>query len=110
MDYFVDTLGFERTAIFPPDGEAGPVYGIVNRDGVEFHLQIRRRTLWVEPREEIESDAYVRIDDVDARYEEHRAAGVTVLREICDEDYGQRDFCIETPDGHRIVFGSPAPD
>jgi hypothetical protein len=27
--------------------------------------------------------------------------------EICDEEYGMRDFCIETPDGDRIAFGSP---
>ncbi len=24
-----------------------------------------------------------------------------------DEDYGVRDFCIETPAGQRIAFGSP---
>jgi len=32
---------------------------------------------------------------------------VTVIFPPCDEDYGMRDFGIETPDGHRLNFGSP---
>ena len=108
VDWFVGVLGFELTApLFGVPGDEGPVYGIVHRDGLPVHVQIRRREVWTGEREAIETDVYVYVDDVDALYAEYVAAGVTVFREICDEDYGMRDFCIETPDGHRIAFGSP---
>jgi hypothetical protein len=78
----------------------------VLRGDVEFHVQIRRGEIGP-AREDIETDAYVRLADADALFAEYQQSGVTMFREICDEDYGMRDFCIETPDGHRIAFGSP---
>jgi catechol 2,3-dioxygenase-like lactoylglutathione lyase family enzyme len=108
--YFRDRLGFEldpETGLFAPDPDEGAVYAIVRMGDVAVHLQIRRREVFVGRRESIETDAYVTVDDVDATYARHRDARVEIHRPIDDSPYGMRDYCIATPDGHRIAFGSP---
>jgi catechol 2,3-dioxygenase-like lactoylglutathione lyase family enzyme len=107
--WFRDVLGFHLdpdTGLFGDQPNEGAVYGILDRDGVTLHLQIRRLDLPTE-RQDIETDAYVNVSDVDALYAEYQAAGVTIHRPIEDAPYGMRDFCISTPDGHRVAFGSP---
>lgn len=112
-DWFCASLGFTLdpdTGLFDGVDEAeGAVYGIVTFDGAPVHLQIRRRPVFASDRDEVETDAYLYVDDVDAVFARHQAAGVTIHRPIYDEPYGMRDYCIETPDGHRIAFGSPVP-
>ncbi len=89
------------------DPDEGGVYAIVTRAGVDLHLQIRRREVYPPTRERIESEVYVFVDDADALFEELHGRGATILREPEDAPYGLRDFVVEDPDGHRIVFGSP---
>ncbi|MEM7139640.1 MAG: VOC family protein [Actinomycetota bacterium] len=103
VSYFVETLGFRAVATFPP-GEA--IYGIVQRGDVAVHLQ-GGWTSRADVRAEHETDLYVYVDDADELFAEYDAAGVTLYRGLYDNDYGMRDFCIETPDGHRVAFGSP---
>lgn len=105
-EWFRDALAFTVTGLFEPPGDDGAVYAIVERDGIGIHLQIRRGPAPA-PRDAIDTDVYVTVDDADALFERCRAAGVTIHRPIEDEPYGMRDFAIETPDGHRIAFGAP---
>jgi predicted enzyme related to lactoylglutathione lyase len=63
-----------------------------------------RPNRWVDPNEET-WDAYLWIDDADALYEEYKKKGVKVTREICDQEYGCRDFEIEDCHGYRLCFG-----
>jgi len=108
--YYCDRLGFTMqpdTGLFVPDPAEGAVYAIVRMGEVPLHLQIRRREVFAGPRESIETDAYVTVDDVDALYARHRDAGVSIHRPIEDAPYGMRDYCVETPDGHRLAFGTP---
>ena len=107
VGHYCDVLGFECDSIFEGVGDEGGVYGIVQRDGVSLHIQIRRRELFPSRREQIESDVYVYVDDVDALYEEVRSKGANIQREPADAAYGLRDFAVEDLDGHRLVFGSP---
>jgi catechol 2,3-dioxygenase-like lactoylglutathione lyase family enzyme len=105
VEFFCDKLGVARPDhVFTPGGE--PVYAIVTRGGVSVHLQIRRRTVFAGPRQSHEGDAYFFVEDADALRAEFNAKGVRLLRDIRDEHYGLRDFTIETPDGHRLTFGS----
>lgn len=103
--FFEEHLGFEVVAEFggAPDQ---PLYGIVSRDQIAIHLQ-GGWTPRTGDREPHETDAYVYVDDVDALLDEFRSAGVTLHREMVDNDYGMRDFCVVTPQGARIAFGSP---
>lgn len=50
--------------------------------------------------------AYFFVPDASALYDEFVGKGVRIHRPIQDEAYGLRDFTIETPDGHRLTFGS----
>jgi len=50
---------------------------------------------------------FVEIDDLDAHYEQARAAGATILREPSDSGHGHRTYTAEDPEGHRWMFGQP---
>ena len=107
VDYYTGMLGFECPGgIFEgvAPGEGG-VYAVVRRGEIEIHLQIRRGPFSGESREGIESDTYVFVSQVDALFEEFRAKGVVIHRAPENAAYGLRDFAIEDPEGHRLVFG-----
>lgn len=53
--------------------------------------------------------AYAYIDDIDDLYVEYKGNGVKIIQDIADKPWGMREFCIETPDGHRIMFGQELP-
>jgi uncharacterized glyoxalase superfamily protein PhnB len=109
--YYCDELGFvcEPDGIFEgADPDEGAVYAIVVMDDARVHLQIRRHdALFVEPRESIETDVYVFVDDAYGLYDRYVAKGVTIHRPIEVAPYGMADFVVETPDRHRLAFGSP---
>lgn len=107
VSYYTDSLGFELPGeVFQGVGDEGGVYAIVWRGGSSIHFQIRRGEIPARERESIESDAYVFVDDADALFEEYTSRGVKIFRKLQDEPYGLRDFTIEDPFGHRIVFGA----
>jgi uncharacterized glyoxalase superfamily protein PhnB len=107
VDHYCNVLGFQLDSMFEGVGAEGGAYGIVHRDQVSLHIQIRRRELFRAGRESIESDVYLYVDDVDALFEELRTRGAQIVREPVDSEYGLRDFVVEDLDGHRLVFGSP---
>ena len=49
------------------------------------------------------------VDDVDAVYEACRGAGLPILKEIRDEDFGQRHFITADPNGVLIDIIRPIP-
>lgn len=49
------------------------------------------------------------VEDVDAVYNAVRAAGLPILREIRDEDFGQRHFITADPNGVMIDVIKPIP-
>lgn len=50
-------------------------------------------------------DAYVWIDDADALHAEYAGKGVKIVRGLCDQPYGCRDFEVEDVNGYRLCFG-----
>lgn len=52
--------------------------------------------------------AYVSVDDVDGLYADFASHGATIPRSPETKPWGMREFALQTPDGHRITFGSPA--
>lgn len=109
VDYYTSVLGFRcPNGIFEGMGPGeGGVYAIVTRDDVDIHLQICRRDVFAEKRERIESDVYLFVPDADALFAEFEAKGAIIHRPPEDEAYGLRDFVVEDPEGHRLVFGAP---
>ena len=49
------------------------------------------------------------VEDVDREYEQVKAAGLPVLKPICDEDFGQRHFITTDPNGVLIDVIKPIP-
>ena len=48
--------------------------------------------------------AYIKVDDARELYQELTEQGVTIVKQLCDEAWGMREFGIRTLDGHRIMF------
>ena len=49
------------------------------------------------------------MDNPDETYERLRAAGVSVLRTLRDEDFGQRHFIVADPNGVMVDVIKPIP-
>ena len=49
--------------------------------------------------------AYIDVENIDDLYLEYRTKDVDVLSEIENKPWGQREFSVQTIDGHRIMFG-----
>ncbi len=110
VNYYCEKLGFQAPdGVFMPEGhDQSGVYAIVQRDGISLHLQIRRRSIFPEHRERIESEVYLYVEDVDPLFAEFSNSGAKILRGITDgPSYDLRDFVVQDPDGNRLIFGSP---
>ena len=110
VEYYCERLGFQNpNGIFrPEDHENSGVYAIITRDNIDLHIQIRRRDLYPNDRERIESDVYLYVKDVDPLFAEFDKRGAKIVRSITDgPNYGLRDFVIEDLDQNRLIFGSP---
>ena len=51
--------------------------------------------------------AYMEVDGIDAYHDAVTSAGAGLIKDLCTEPWGMREFGIRTVDGHRIMFGSP---
>ena len=105
-NYYRDTLGFKYDRFW---GEP-PSFCMVRRGGVTIMLaQVERevpvRPNNLAPREGGAWDCYVWIEDADALHAEFAAKGANIAREICDQEYGCRDFDVLDCNGYRICFG-----
>jgi len=49
--------------------------------------------------------AYVNCDGIDELYGQYQARGVRFKQAIANKPWGLREFEVETPEGHRILFG-----
>ena len=52
---------------------------------------------------------YVAVDDADAHYEQAKAAGAEIVRELEDTDYGSREYTARDPEGNVWSFGTYRP-
>ena len=50
-------------------------------------------------------DAYIWVENADRLYAELKQKEVTIIREIEDSEYGNRDFEIEDNNGYILCFG-----
>lgn len=96
-DYYVSVLGFQID---------------FSVDGWEFLSRGSFRLMLGECPDDlaagkIGSHAYfanVLVDDANRIFSEFKSNGAEFSAEIDDKPWGLREFCVLTPDGHRIVF------
>jgi uncharacterized glyoxalase superfamily protein PhnB len=53
--------------------------------------------------------SYVAVADADAHYEQAKAAGAEIIRELEDQYYGSRDYSARDPEGNIWSFGTYRP-
>jgi uncharacterized glyoxalase superfamily protein PhnB len=105
-NYYRDKLGFKYERFW---GDP-PAFCMVYRSGVVIMLSQCEQKGVVRPNAAAVPgsdawDAYVWVEEVDALYAEFKARGVTIAREICDQEYGCRDFDVTDCNGYRLCFG-----
>ena len=54
--------------------------------------------------------AYIEVVHIDELYREFQSREIELLSEPEDKPWGQREFGIRTPDGHRFMFGEEISD
>ncbi|TCP50911.1 putative glyoxalase superfamily protein PhnB [Tamaricihabitans halophyticus] len=103
IDFLVDTVGFLRTAVYA-DGdqvahaqldwpEGGGVMLGTHQPGSDWS------------REPGTAGIYVVTDDPDGLHARLRAAGVEMVRDVADQEYGNRELSIRDPEGNLWSFG-----
>jgi predicted enzyme related to lactoylglutathione lyase len=105
-NFYRDKLGFQYERFW---GEP-PCFAMVYRSGITIMLSQFEKTGLMRPNSVVAPDggawdAYVWVDNSDALYEEFKGKGVKIAREICDQEYGCRDFDIEDCNGYTLCFG-----
>jgi predicted enzyme related to lactoylglutathione lyase len=105
VDYYRDRLGFDCEVYGDP-----PNFATANRDHATILLALATDTARLIPHWKIVDkmwNAYIRVDDVDAVYDEVQGRGAAIDYSIYDAPHGFREFGVQDPDGHDIAFGQP---
>lgn len=105
-NFYRDKLGFHYDRFW---GEP-PSFCMVKRGGILIMLgQLEKAGVMRPNRLAVDGgdawDTYVWVDDANALYEEFKARGVKIVRGLCDQPYGNRDFDVEDCNGYRLCFG-----
>lgn len=53
--------------------------------------------------------AYLEVEDIESLYREFQQKEVKIRKSLRTEDWGMKEFAIQTPDGHRLMFGEEVP-
>ncbi|MHA6800023.1 VOC family protein [Bounagaea algeriensis] len=103
IDFLVDTLGFIKTAAYA-DGERIAHAQLDWPEGGGIMLGSHQPDHdW--SRGPGTAGMYVVTADPDGLYQRLRAAGVEMIRDIADQEYGNREFSLRDPEGNLWSFG-----
>lgn len=99
--YYREVLGFGSDPI------EAPGWSFLSRDGVQLMLG--------ECPDEVDAVEtgnhswflHVMVEGVDELHAEVMGRGGRIVVPLGDRLHGHREFVVETPDGHRILFGEP---
>jgi predicted enzyme related to lactoylglutathione lyase len=105
-NYYRDKLGFGYDRFW---GEP-PTFCMVYRSGIVIMLAQLEATGVMRPNRLVDPekgawDAYIWIDNANELVAELRAKGANVVRDVCDQHYGCRDFEVDDCNGYRLCFG-----
>ena len=104
-NFYRDKLGFNYERFW---GEP-PGFCMVQRSGIVIMLKQLEESGLVRPNHladpEGSWDAYVWIENANELHAEFKSKGVVIVRDLCDQIYGCRDFEIDDCNGYRLCFG-----
>jgi len=100
-EFYTRVLGFEEEAI------RAPGWAFLCRDA--FHLMVGEcpDAMPAASLGDHSSFAHILVKDIRSLYEHVRGAGGVILEELAAKPWGLTEFCLQTVDGHRIVFAEP---
>lgn len=98
--FYRDVLGFESEWLW----EDPPVHGGVRWGQVHVMFSLQP-----ELSKHVEGHPHwFEVEDVNALYERHRAAGARIVSEIGNKPWGFREYAVRDLDGYHLRFASPA--
>ncbi len=101
--YYTEVLGFGKDPI------EAPGWSFLSRDGIQLMLG--------ECVDEVDASEtgnhswflHVMVEEIDELHQEVTQNGGRIAVPLGDRSHGHREFVVETPDGHRIMFGEAIP-
>ena len=95
--YYTDLLGFRCTFKWE-----NPVsYAVIKKDEISIHLVKTDHNIQVSRHPQ----AYIFCFNVDQIYEELNEEGVSFLEPLHITNYKMKEFSVQDPDGHILIFG-----
>jgi uncharacterized glyoxalase superfamily protein PhnB len=100
LDWLSQAFGFEQHDVYRDDqGRIG-----------HAEISLGPGIVMFGPGDAALQGVYVAVEDVDAHYEQAKAAGAEIIREIEDTDYGSREYTARDLEGHVWSFGAYQPN
>ena len=100
-DFYMNALGFGRDFGDESDG-----WSWLSRDNVRVGLGECAGAVPASKLGDHSYVAYFTVDDIDALYTEFMSRGALVRIPPETKPWGMREFALQTPEGHRMTFGS----
>jgi uncharacterized glyoxalase superfamily protein PhnB len=100
-DFYLNALGFQRDFGDESDG-----WSWLSRDNCHVGLGECADAMPADELGDHSYVAYVNGDDIDGLYGEFVSRGVRIRIPPETKPWGMREFALQTPDGHRMTFGS----
>ena len=102
LEWLGRAFGFEEVEVHRGgDGETAPI--------VHAEIALGPGIVMFGQGDPADRGIYVAVDDADAHYEQAKAAGAEIVREIEDTDYGSREYTARDPEGNVWSFGTYRP-
>jgi uncharacterized glyoxalase superfamily protein PhnB len=102
-DFYMTTLGFARDFGDESDG-----WSWLSRDNCRVGLGECPDAVPAKELGDHSYVAYITVHDVDGLYHEFLSRGALIRTAPVTKPWGMREFALQTPDGHRMTFGSEA--
>ena len=108
LDWLSNAFGFRETTRLEASGSVNHAEMAVGRDGGEIFLGAPGGG-FKNPKNSGHRSAvvYVYVDDVDAHFARAKEAGARIIAEPADQEYGERRYAAEDPEGHQWYFAAP---
>ena len=103
IDFLVEALGFAKTAVYAEGDQVLHAQLDWPEGGGIMLGSYKPEQAWT--REPGSAGMYVVTEQVDALYERVKQSGATIVQEITDQDYGNREFAVADPEGNLWSFG-----
>ncbi len=102
LEWLRRAFGFEERVVYRGgDDETGPIH--------HAEISLGPGIVMFGPGDPDEHGIYIAVDDADAHYEQAKAAGAEIVREIEDTDYGSREYTARDLEGNLWSFGTYVP-